>query len=134
VCRGYIAELDGMVTEFSARGVEVLAVSSDTEVRAREAQQKWRLSQLTIGYGLALEHGRQWGLYVSASRGKTSIGIEEPALFTEPGLFLIRDDRTLYWAAVQTMPFARPHFKDILAGIDFAIKTDYPARGEAQPR
>ncbi|MFN7087813.1 MAG: AhpC/TSA family protein, partial [Burkholderiales bacterium] len=64
-------------------------------------------------------------------RGKTSMGIEEPALFSEPGVFLVRPDRTLYWAAVQTMPFARPHFRDMLAAIDFVIKNDYPARGEA---
>ena len=71
------------------------------------------------------------GLYVSSSRGKTSLGVEEPEHFSEPGVFLVRPDRTLYWAAVQTMPFARPHFKEMLAGLDFIIKNDYPARGEA---
>jgi hypothetical protein len=29
------------------------------------------------------------------------------------------------------MPFARPHFKEILAAIDFIVEKDYPARGEA---
>jgi hypothetical protein len=28
------------------------------------------------------------------------------------------------------MPFARPHFGEILSGIDFALKNNYPARGE----
>ena len=32
--------------------------------------------------------------------------------------------------AVQTMPFARPAFADLLAAIDFAIDKNYPARGE----
>lgn len=27
--------------------------------------------------------------------------------------------------------FARPHFPDILAALDFVIAKDYPARGEA---
>jgi hypothetical protein len=31
---------------------------------------------------------------------------------------------------VQTMPFARPHFDELLAAIDFALAKDYPARGE----
>ena len=29
------------------------------------------------------------------------------------------------------MPFARPHFNEIAAAIDFALAKNYPARGEA---
>nr|NIR90840.1 AhpC/TSA family protein [Gammaproteobacteria bacterium]NIU06316.1 AhpC/TSA family protein [Gammaproteobacteria bacterium]NIV52881.1 AhpC/TSA family protein [Gammaproteobacteria bacterium]NIX87589.1 AhpC/TSA family protein [Gammaproteobacteria bacterium] len=57
-------------------------------------------------------------------------GIEEPALFSEPALYLVRPDGTLYFGTVQTMPFARPRFADILQALDFVIKNDYPARGE----
>jgi hypothetical protein len=56
--------------------------------------------------------------------------MEEPALFNEPGIFLVRPDGTLYFAAVQTMPFARPHFADILGALDFVIAKNYPALGE----
>jgi hypothetical protein len=69
-------------------------------------------------------------LYISASRGKTSIGIEEPALFSEPGVFLIRRDGTIYWLSVQSMPFVRPSFSEMVQALDFVIKNDYPARGE----
>ncbi len=61
-------------------------------------------------------------------RGATSIGIEEPALFSEPGVFLARPDGTFYYGSTQTMPFARPSFSDLLAAVDFAIAKDYPAR------
>ena len=37
-----------------------------------------------------LSKAKEWGLYISTSRGMTSIGIEEPALFSEPGVFLVR--------------------------------------------
>lgn len=130
VCRTYISELDKLLEEYGQRGVGVVAISSDTEELARTTKETWGVQNLEIGYGLDLDVARQWGLYISSSRGKTSIGIEEPAMFSEPGVFLIRTDGTLYWASVQTMPFARPHFKDILSGLDFVIKTDYPARGE----
>jgi hypothetical protein len=70
------------------------------------------------------------GLYVSSGKGKTSVGVEEPEYFVEPGLFLIRSDRTLYFATIQTMPFERPSFGDIVKAIDFVITKDYPARGE----
>ncbi len=131
ICKTYIAELNKSVTEFTTRGVETIAVSSDTEARARDAQTKWGLSQLTLGHSLTIETARAWGLYISSSRGVTSTGLDEPSLFSEPGVFLVRPDRTLYWASVQSMPFARPRFRDILAALDFVIEKDYPARGEA---
>jgi peroxiredoxin len=131
VCKTYIAELDKLHAEFMTRGVEVIALSSDTDARARQSQASWGLSQLTVGHSLTIGAARSWGLYISTGRGMTSAGVEEPALFNEPGVFLVRPDRTLYWAAVQSVPFARPHFREILAALDFVIAKDYPARGEA---
>jgi peroxiredoxin len=130
ICRIYISELDKLIGDYAQRGVNIVAISSDTEERARTTRETWGVQNMEIGYGLDLEVAQQWGLYISSSRGKTSLGIEEPAMFSEPGVFLVRTDGTLYWASVQTMPFARPHFKDVLAGLDFVIKNDYPARGE----
>ncbi len=130
ICKAYLNELQTTQPKFAERGVTVIALSSDTQERAAEARQKWGLDQLTIGHSLDLKTARVWGLYVSAGKGKTSIGIEEPALFSEPGLFLVRPDGTLYFGAVQTMPFARPHFADLVPALDFVLKSDYPARGE----
>jgi peroxiredoxin len=131
ICRRYLSELNGMIGEFDKRGVSTVVASNDTRERAQEAKDKWGLAGLTVGYGVPLEKSRQWGLYVSTGRGKTSAGVEEPALFAEPGLFLVKPDGTLYWGSISTMPFARPHFPEILAGIEFAVGKNYPARGEA---
>jgi peroxiredoxin len=131
VCRRYTGELNGMIGEYEKRGVATVITSTDTLERAAEAKEKWGLPSLTVGYGVSIEKAREWGLYVSTSRGMTSAGIEEPALFAEPGLFLVKPDRTLYWASVSTMPFARPHFGEIAQAIDFVVSKDYPARGEA---
>lgn len=95
ICTTYVAELDKSVPELTTRGVETIAISSDTEARAREAQDKWRLAQLTVGHSLTIGVARTWGLYISSGRGVTSAGVEEPALFNEPGVFLVRPDRTL---------------------------------------
>jgi peroxiredoxin len=130
ICAKYLLELERLAPEFAQRGVSILALSSDEEGRAVEMAQKVQAQHLRFGYGLSLASAKQWGLYISASRGKTSIGIEEPALFSEPGVFIVRPDGTLYYGAVQTMPFARPAFQDLLGAIDFAIAKDYPARGE----
>jgi peroxiredoxin len=130
ICGVYLKELDGLVGAFAERGVEVVAISGDGAERAAMAVDKWKLEHLRTGYGLPLTEADRWGLYVSAGIGKTSAGVEEPPEFAEPGLFMVRPDGTLYFASVQTMPFARPAFADILKATDFVIGRGYPARGE----
>lgn len=131
ICRPYISGLDRMLEEFNKRGVEVIALSTDVQDRAQKTKEEWKLKNVRIGYGISIDKAREWGLYISTSRGKTSAGIEEPAQFNEPGLFLVRPDQTLYAAYVATAPFARPHFDEILKALDMIIEKDYPARGEA---
>ena len=131
VCRRYTTELNGMIEEFDKRGVSTLITSTDPKERAEQAKTQWGLANLAIGYGVSIDTARQWGLYISTSRGVTSAGVEEPPLFAEPGLFLVKPDRTLYWGLISTMPFARPHFNEIAQAIDFVLSKNYPARGEA---
>ncbi len=130
ICAKYLADLDRKLGEFAKHGVEVIAISSDGKDRAEATRKAWDLPSLIIGFGLDLDKARNWGLYISTGRGKTSAGVEEPAFFIEPGLFLIRPDGTLYFGTVQTMPFARPNFREILGAIEFVLARDYPARGE----
>lgn len=130
LCATYLTELEKLTPDFAQRGVKTVAVSSDGEERARGMADKIGAKALRIGYDLSLAKAREWGLYISTSRGKTSIGIEEPALFSEPGLFMVTPDQTLYYGSVQTMPFVRPHFKELVGALDFAIEKQYPARGE----
>lgn len=131
MCRNYLKELNEQIDEFSKRGVDVVAVSSDGKERAMAARTDWELRNIPIAYGLGIDKARELGLYISTSRGKTSIGIEEPAMFNEPGLFLVKPDGTLYAAFIQTMPFARPPLDQLLKAIDFITEKGYPARGEA---
>lgn len=130
ICAKYLLELERLAPEFASRGVQVVAISSDDADRAQQMATKVKASAVKFGYGLSLKSAREWGLYISTTRGQSSIGIEEPALFSEPGVFIVRPDGTLYYGAVQTMPFARPQFHDLLGAIDFAIAKDYPAHGE----
>jgi peroxiredoxin len=130
ICAKYLMELERLMPEFEKRGVNVIAVSSDSAERAEAMAEKIKAVQLKVGYAISLQSARQWGLYISASRGQTSIGIDEPALFSEPAVFIVRPDGTLYYGSTQTMPFARPQFQDLLAAVDFAVAKNYPARGE----
>ncbi|MEP7029502.1 MAG: peroxiredoxin-like family protein, partial [Pseudolabrys sp.] len=129
-CRKQLTDLESKLAEFEKRGVAVVAISPDSAERGEKTKAEWNLPNLRIGYELDLRTARAFGLWISKGRGKTSAGIDETSFFNEPGLFLIKPDGTLYCASVQTMPFARPHFADLLTAIDFILDKNYPARGD----
>ena len=124
ICKKQLQEFTSKLEAFEERGVNVVAVSMDTEKRAKLAAEKWETGNLPIAYELTEEKAREWGLYISHA-----IKDVEPDVFSEPGLFLIKPDGTLYSSIIQTMPFARPDLDGLLKGIDFIRKEDYPARG-----
>ena len=126
ICKTYLRDLNDKMEQFGTLGVESVAVTSDGKDRAEQAKSEWGLDKIPMAYDLSIDQGRSWGLFVS--RG---IKESEPTLFVEPGLFLVRPDRTLYAASIQTMPFARPQFSDIFGAVSFVTKNNYPARGEA---
>ena len=131
ICATYLKELVRLTPDFAERGVKTVAVSSDGEERARGMAEKVEAGDtLRVAYDLTMEQARDWGLYVSNGIGTTSIGLEEPERFSEPGLFLVQPDMALYYGSVQTMPFVRPHFSELVKALDFAIEKSYPARGE----
>lgn len=129
VCKKYLEELTRMQSRFADRGTEVVAVSMDNEARARKTRQDWDIDGLKLGYALPVEQAQAWGLYLSEA-----VKEQEPSLFSEPGLFLVRPDGTLYMAVINSMPFGRPRLADVLKSIEYVIENDYPARGEvAEP-
>jgi len=130
LCAKYLSDLENRTEAFAERGVETIAISTDDRGRADAMAEKIKAENLCSAFDLSLAVARDWGLYTSTSRGKTSAGVEQPALFAEPGVFLAHPDRTLYWASVQTMRVARPNFGELLSALDFVIANNYPARGE----
>jgi peroxiredoxin len=125
VCHAYLAELERLLPEYAARGVEMIAISGDDAERAARTRSEWKLETLPVGFGQDTESMRAWGLYVSAG-----IKEPEPAEFGEPGLFLIRPDGTVYYVGINSMPFGRPALGEMLKSIDFIIARGYPPRGE----
>lgn len=126
ICKKYLEELATRLDEFEKRGVHLIAISGDTEEKAKKAGKDWNIKELPVGYNLAEETAREWGLFISKG-----ISDKEPDVFSEPALFLLRPDRSLYASAIQNMPFARPHWEDILNAMDFVDNNEYPARGGA---
>ncbi|WP_224999562.1 peroxiredoxin-like family protein [Cesiribacter sp. SM1] len=126
VCRFYLNSLSTHLSEFEARGINVIAISSNTREKALQSQTEWRTGRLPIGYDYPVERARQLGLYIS--RG---IKLHEPELFFEPAVLIVKPDSTLYSIIVQSMPFGRPNIQDMLQTFDYIIDENYPPRGES---
>lgn len=95
---------------------------------AERARREWHLGDLRLGYGLGQGEAEALGLFLSRA-----INERETRLFCEPGTFLVAPDHTLYMAILNTTPFARFHFADLLEGMDTIITRDYPPRGDFVP-
>jgi peroxiredoxin len=126
VCQGQLRELERRLDELQSRDIDVIAVSGETRERTTQLAQEWKLERLPLAYGLTEAQMRAWGLFVSHGLNEN-----EPALFNEPGLFLISPDHTIYYESILSMPVGRPRLDDLLGGIDYWTANDYPARGEA---
>ncbi len=75
ICKGYLTDLQRKLGDFQEKGVNVVAISSDTQERAETTKEEWGIDELTLGYGLDLDTARKWGLFISTSNGKTSAGV-----------------------------------------------------------
>ena len=128
-CGTYLTELAGLLPEFTAAGVNVVAISCDGEEQARSAQEDWGLVHLTIGYGLSVEAARSCGLFISSGERKRQDGTTEAFLHSEPGLFLLRPDGTLFLSSVQSSPMGRPHLNDMVSTVRFLADKNFPPPG-----
>lgn len=128
LCKGYLGRLAELASDFRAIGAEPVAVSADPRDKAERARDEWGIGDLPLGYGLSLDHAAPWGLYVSAARKEA----ETPRFF-EPGLFLVRANGELFFAATQNMPFARADFEPWLDWLPRVEEGAIPARGELDP-
>ncbi len=124
VCQAQLRELDRRLDELTERGIEVISASAESEERALRMRDEWGVGRIALAHDLDEEGMRAWGLFVS--RG---IGDDEPRLFNEPGLFLVRPGGDVYYESILSMPVGRPRLDDLLGGIDFWTEHDYPARG-----
>src|SRR5918999_3298091 len=124
-CRAQLSELNRRFDELAERGIDVVSISGENEQRAGLMREEWKIDKVPLAYGLSEAQMREWGLFVS--RG---INADEPAVFNEPALFLIRPDGTVYYGSILSMPVGRPRLDDLLGGIDSWVAHGYPARGE----
>ncbi len=114
LCTKYLKELNELLPEFQALGVDVVAVSSDSLERAQTQLAEIK-PNFEVGYDLSIEQMKTLGLYISEPR--LGMGAERP--FAEPGLFVINEDGVLQMIDISNVPFARPPLASMLMGVRY---------------
>jgi peroxiredoxin len=124
VCRAQLSELNRRFDELAEKGIDVVSISGESEHRARQMRDGWKLDKVPLAYGLSEAQMREWGLFVSQA-----INADEPPVFNEAALFLISPNGTVYYESILSMPVGRPRLDDLLGAIDYWTSHSYPARG-----
>lgn len=133
ICKMQLQEIEEHHSKLQKANMKVIAISMDDPANsiqfakdvATKMGDETKEIQTTIAYGLSETQARQWGLYISKGREGTA----EPAIFSEPGLFVLRSDSTVFMAQTQSAPFSRPSMEQLIGGLSFAKEHNYPARG-----
>lgn len=124
ICKKYLGQINDMKADFDKLNVQIVAVSTDPEEKAKKFASELGLD-FEVAYGLSIEQARDLGLYISSPMDNTET--DQP--FAEPGLFFIRPDGGLHFGEISSAPFCRPDLDMIKMGIGVIQDKDYPARG-----
>ncbi|WP_418114964.1 redoxin family protein [Vibrio scophthalmi] len=126
LCTRYLNDLEPLVTEYRELGIDVIAVSADSEEQVREHKEKLCIS-FPLAYGLTVEQMQTLGVYISTPRSEQ----ETDHLFAEPALFVINEKGLVQIVDVSNAPFSRPDLNVLLQGLKFIRDphNNYPIRG-----
>jgi peroxiredoxin len=126
LCTRYLNQVEQHKEKLNQLGVDVIAVTADSESQAQEHSKQLNIS-FPIAYGLSLEQMQSLGLYISQPRSEK----ETDHLFPEPGLFVINSEGYIHITDISNAPFARPELASLVSGIEFVRnpENNYPIRG-----
>ncbi|WP_417519152.1 peroxiredoxin-like family protein [Minwuia sp.] len=125
ICKRYLSGIPDLKDKLDELGVEVVAMSADSEDQATEMMAEVGVD-VPVGYGMDKATMQKLGLYISEPRPN-----ETDHQFPEPGLFVTNPDGQVQILDISNAPFARPDLASILNGISFVQNKGYPIRGTA---
>ena len=123
-CTEQLNELATMHDDFAGAGVEVVAVSGDSEEQLKKHLEKIDVN-FPLYYNLTIEQMTDLGLYISEPRSDA----ETDHPFAEPCIIVLNEDNQVQMLDKSNSPFVRPSLKHVLGGIKFSRENDYPIRG-----
>lgn len=126
ICTRYLQTLNQALPELNALGIDVVAVSADSE--SRTVEQLGQINpQYPVGYDLGIAQMQALGLYISGPR--SGLNVERP--FAEPGLFVINEAGNVQMIDISNVPFARPSLDSLVGGLRFVrgLTEPFPVNG-----
>ena len=129
MCTKYLNQLESFKNELEGIGVDIVAVSGDSEVQLKEHLEKLDVS-FPFLYGLTIEQMKELGVYISHPRSEH----ETDHPFPEPGLFIVNDKGQVQVVDISNNPFVRPALNQLVSGLAWIKnpENNYPIRGTYQ--
>ena len=126
ICTNYLKTLNELLPEFNDLGIDVVAVSADSEENAQSQINEVK-PDYDVGYDLTIEQMQELGLYISHPRSPE----ETDRPFPEPGFFVLNAKGDIQIVDISNAPFARPELNSMLMGLKFIRnpENNYPIRG-----
>ncbi len=123
-CGPYLKAVQDLLPDFAQNGIKVVAVSADSEQRARQSADRWGIDTLDVAYELPIETARELGLFVT--RG---VREHEPGLCIEPATFFVGQDGRLVASVTNSLTQLHPPPKEILDTSVHMLGSDSPPKG-----
>ncbi len=93
VCKSHLRELERLLDDFAALGVVCMAVSGDTEQRARQSVEEWGITRLAVGYDQSVESMRAWASSLARPQRQRARAIRRAGYLPDPfGRYRLRRD------------------------------------------
>ncbi|GAB54310.1 alkyl hydroperoxide reductase [Glaciecola punicea ACAM 611] len=127
ICAKYLNMLQDKLDAFKKINLNIIAVSADS-IEQLNAFYTDHISDVEypVFAGLTVDVMQNMGLYLS----KPLSGKETDHIFPEPALFVVNPKREIQIVEKSNAPFTRPEIDQLLSGIEFSQKNDYPIRGD----
>ncbi len=124
MCTKYLNKLEEQVQKLKDAGIEVVAVSADSQEQLLEHLEKLDVSY-PMYHGLTLDQMKALGVRISTPRSEA----ETDHAYAEPGLFVVNDNLDLHIVDISNNPFVRPDIETLANGLQWIKENHYPTRG-----
>ena len=126
ICTKFLNKLTEYRERFSAQGVDLVAISADSQQQLNDHLESLDLN-FPIAGGLTVEQMETLGLFISTPRSEKETDHD----FPEPAFFIVNGEGKVQIEEVANAPFVRPDLDTLIGGIEFIRKPDnhYPIRG-----
>ncbi|WP_340679076.1 redoxin domain-containing protein [Paraglaciecola sp.] len=115
MCKQYLVKLQNDYQGFVDAGIDLVAISADSKVKAAQMIKQDCKLEFPIAYGMSVTQMRQLNLYLS----KRINGEDAEAIFPEPAVFILQPKGLLHTLNISNAPYMRPAADSLLSTIQY---------------